>query len=214
MKKAVFWGFAIIAAFALSLVSSEDPILDFLKSESLIKTLSQFTTGNSLIFNLSVGFIVSALFFFIVAYLPEKERKKRIKENIGKVISYTLESMSGNVFHWSKHVRHCKSLPEFYPHMAELIEISKNRKLNALQIKVIVESAHEVLPTYESFTPVALQLSSDHAILWLSLTNSVRQIATLYPCGEEESRAKDLGILDLNLLEFIEATVEWVKLKS
>lgn len=51
-------------------------------------------------------------------------------------------------------------------------------------------------------------------MLWLSLTNSIRQISTLYPCGEEESQSKDLGILDLNLLEFIEYTQQWVNLKS
>jgi len=198
----------------MALKSSDEPTISFIASTAAEPLLSQYSSGNNIIFDVSIGFIVSAMFYFIVVFLPEKARKENIKKNIGKVVSFILESFSGNPFHWSKHVIHCKPLSEYTSSLNELKDIAKNRKLNALKIKVVVESAHEILPTYEQLTPGALQLSPEHAILWLSLTNSIRQISTLYPCGEEESQNKDLGILDLNLLEFIEYTEQWVNLKS
>ena len=214
MKNILLWSFAIILAFLMAFIGSNEPLVPFIKSEPIVNFLNGFSTGNALVFDLAVGFIVSAFFYCIVSYLPERKRKKSIKENIGKVLSFTLESFEGNVFHWSKHVRFCKPLSEFVPKLETYLDIAKNRKLNSLQIKVVVESAHEALPTYENFTAAALELSSEHAILWLSLINSIRQISTLYPCGEEESKEKDLGILDLNLTEFVEAAKEWVSLKS
>lgn len=47
----------------------------------LAEYFQQFSVGNSIIFNLSLGWIVSATFYFLVVLLPEVKRNNLIKSN-------------------------------------------------------------------------------------------------------------------------------------
>jgi hypothetical protein len=169
-------------------------------------------TIDSAIFRFATGIVVSAIFYFIVVHIPDYRKKKTIKDNISKAISFIFEAFSGNPFHWSKHIIHCKRLSDFSTEFEQYLDKAKNKKLSDLQIKAIIESANEALPTYEHLVAGALQLSSDHALIWLSLTNSIRQISTLYPFTSDTKGERDLGIFDLNLMEFVEYTIQWYKL--
>ncbi len=181
-------------------------------STILYYIIHNLTIINSVTLKLAMGILVSTIFYFIVVYIPDCRRKKAIKDNISKAISFIFEAFSGNPFHWSKHIIHCKQLSDFSPEFEQYLDKAKNRKLNDLQIKAIIESANEALPTYEHLVAGALQLSSDHALIWLSLTNSIRQISTLYPFTSDTKAEKDIGIFDLNLMEFVEYTIQWYNL--
>jgi len=176
--------------------------------------LEKFMTINSVMFKLAIGYLVSTIFYCVVVYIPDYLKKKALKANLSKTLSFMFEAFSGNPFHWSKHIIHCKQLSDFSPEFEQYLDKAKNRKLNDLQIKAIIESANEALPTYEHLVAGALQLSSDHALIWLSLTNSIRQISTLYPFTSDTKGERDLGIFDLNLREFVEYTIQWYKLAS
>ncbi len=41
----------------------------------------QFNTGNSIIFSLSIGFLVSVIFYLLVVWFPNKQRKNLMKRN-------------------------------------------------------------------------------------------------------------------------------------
>jgi preprotein translocase subunit SecY len=41
----------------------------------------QFESGNSIVFDIAVGILVSILFYYIVVYIPESSRKIRIKRS-------------------------------------------------------------------------------------------------------------------------------------
>ena len=181
-------------------------------STILYYIIQKLTTINSVALKLAMGILVSAIFYVIVVYIPDCRRKKAIKYNISKTISFIFEAFSGNPFHWSKHIIHCKQLSDFSSEFDQYLDKAKNRKFSDLQIKAIIESANEALPTYEHLVAGALQLSSDHALIWLSLTNSVRQISTLYPFTSDTKGERDIGVFDLNLMEFVEYTIQWYKL--
>nr|WP_295709570.1 hypothetical protein [uncultured Halomonas sp.] len=57
--------------------SSNDVIL----SNEYGAFFSQFILGNDIVFNLSCGMLVSIWFYFLVVFLPEYFKKKRIKKN-------------------------------------------------------------------------------------------------------------------------------------
>lgn len=163
--------------------------------------------------DLSVGALTSGIFYFILVYIPEKSKVQKIKRNMDQAVSYMLEAFSGNPFHWSKHIRHSQPIENHERKFHEMHRDVKEKKLNVLQRKVIVESAHEVAKTYEQLIPVAFQLSSEHASLWLSLTNSIKQVASLYPIPKDNMTEEGFGLFELNLTDFIEYGIEWYNLK-
>ncbi|MEE2000557.1 hypothetical protein QWY20_03760 [Alkalimonas sp. MEB108] len=63
-------------------------------------------SGNSILFNLSMGIIVSSLFYFIVVYLPEKQKKNdilpQIDQHVSEIIAKTWILVSETVNHSGK----------------------------------------------------------------------------------------------------------------
>jgi hypothetical protein len=76
----LLWVFSILSAF-LAIKSSSEPILPILSGTWIELLFQQFDTGNSIIFDLSIGFIVSVFFYLLVVWLPDKQRKNLIKRN-------------------------------------------------------------------------------------------------------------------------------------
>lgn len=126
----------------------------------------------------------------IQSWLREDEtqfRLQRIHEGLSRFLGFLVEATSGNPFHWSKHVIHCASLkPQMGTVLAMLTGIDEQTfQMHPLQIKAVIESAHEASPTLAALIPVAFQLSSDHGLIWLSINSSVSQLASLYPFTSE-----------------------------
>ncbi|HIF9233328.1 hypothetical protein C5F63_10195 [Photobacterium damselae subsp. damselae] len=46
-------------------------------------TFGQFAIGNTILFNLASGFLISIWFYFLVVYIPDIQRRKRIKKHFG-----------------------------------------------------------------------------------------------------------------------------------
>ncbi|EKO3618609.1 MULTISPECIES: hypothetical protein [Vibrio] len=61
----------------LALKSSEERLL----FESTGFFFQQFKLGNDIVFNLSCGMLISIWFYFLVVWLPEKKKKKRVKSH-------------------------------------------------------------------------------------------------------------------------------------
>jgi hypothetical protein len=72
--------FSIICVFFIVKSSDEALVIN----SSLFE---QFSVGNTIIFNLSSGMLISIWFYFLVVYLPERLRKKRIKNHF--ILQYT-----------------------------------------------------------------------------------------------------------------------------
>lgn len=110
------------------------------------------------------------------------------------------------MFHWSKHLIHCRPINDHLNKVDWFKANASFKKLDAAKANMLVQSVHEVLPTFEQLVPVAFQISHKHAMLWLSMRNSLRQIATLQDVSIDE---RDWGILDLNLSEFVDYVVKF-----
>jgi hypothetical protein len=73
-----------LASIFLALKTSNEPILPVFENTWAEPLFQKFTTGNTIIFDLSIGFLISVIFYIIVVYLPERKRKNLIKNNYRK----------------------------------------------------------------------------------------------------------------------------------
>jgi len=204
-NKLIWWLF-FVAVFLL-FKSSDEVLVTFLSESPIARIFYQFESGNSIIFNLCIGYIVSLIFYVLVVYMPERRAKQELKEELGQAVSFVFEAFFHNrkdlgiMFHWSKHLVHCKPIGKHLNDLERYKTDANFKTLGGAKANLLVQSVHEVLPTFEQLVPVAFQISHKHAMLWISLTNSVRQIATLYDVPVDD---RDWGILDLNLGEFVD----------
>ncbi|MGI2174560.1 hypothetical protein [Shewanella ulleungensis] len=213
VERKLIWGLFFFALFLL-FTSSDEPIV----IKSLEPFFRQFDSGNTIIFNICIGYIVSLLFYLLVVFAPEKRRENELKQKLGLPVSFVLEAfcrdkgLSG-IFHWSKHVIHCRPISEHLAEIDKYLAISNYKSLGDLKTLVVLQSADEILPTFEQLVPVAFQVSHQHAMIWLSLTNSIRQLSRFYKEKYKDTDT-DYGELDLNLKEFVEYVKQFYNQKS
>lgn len=194
-EKILVWGLLPTALFLL-FKSSDEPLL----IDSIGPLFKKFENGNTIIFNICIGYIVSLLFYILVVFIPEKSRNRELKEKLGQPISFIFEALSSGIFHWSKHVINCKPINDHIKVIDQFKNQANFKALGEPRAIVILQSADEILPTFEQLVPVAFQISHEHAMIWLSLTNSIRQLSRLW---HEKTDERDYGVLDLNLEEFV-----------
>lgn len=78
---AILWAL-IILSLLLCIKTSEDPVPNVFKSTWIEPWFQNFPAGNAIIFNMSIGFLVSSFFYFLVVWFPERRRKNIIKNNL------------------------------------------------------------------------------------------------------------------------------------
>jgi hypothetical protein len=71
-----------IVCFCLIFKTSSDPILSIFVNTPAQNIFCQFSTGNTIIFDLSTGFLVSMIFYLLVVWFPDRQKKNIIKHNI------------------------------------------------------------------------------------------------------------------------------------
>jgi len=76
------WMLFLVSTF-LMLKSSTDPLPSWLRGaeEGLF---SPFSTGNQIVFNISVGFIVGLFIYVLVVWLPEKFKRNRVRRSLAQ----------------------------------------------------------------------------------------------------------------------------------
>lgn len=77
----VLWALTVSCVF-LALKTSDDPVFQIFDNTRLESLFQKLPVGNSIIFNLSIGFLVSIIFYLLVIWLPDRRRKKLIKKNM------------------------------------------------------------------------------------------------------------------------------------
>ena len=75
---------SVLAVFALigMLKSSDEPVLELLQETVVADLLQKWSTGNTIIFNLSIGYLVSLMFWIIVVGIPERKKRIILKKNL------------------------------------------------------------------------------------------------------------------------------------
>jgi len=74
---------AIAAVFGM-FSGSPEPVMSVLQGSPVEPVLLALHNGNSIVFNLSVGYLVSMLFWLLVVYLPERGRKNLLRDNLSR----------------------------------------------------------------------------------------------------------------------------------
>ncbi len=82
----------LFVLFFLSIIfifkSSDEYILNIFKETWIEENFIQFPSGNSIIFNISIGIFVSIFFYVIVVWFPDRRKKKLLKNNLSKHYLY------------------------------------------------------------------------------------------------------------------------------
>ena len=72
---------ALVAIFGIFSGSAE-PVVSFLRGNKIESTLHALHNGNSIFFNLSVGFLSSFIFWLLVVQYPECKRRALLRDNL------------------------------------------------------------------------------------------------------------------------------------
>ena len=86
MTRIVNFAIIVLAAIAtlLMFVSSGEPILPLIKDSQIAPMLYALSWTNTIMFNLSVGYLISAIFWLLVVYLPDKFRRRLLRDTLAK----------------------------------------------------------------------------------------------------------------------------------
>lgn len=93
----------VLTSLVFMILSSEEPVIPFLQGTFVQSVLVSSLSGNEIIFSLSMGIVVSSIFYLIVVYLPEKQKKSDIVPQINQYISQVVSRSKGFVADVLKH---------------------------------------------------------------------------------------------------------------
>lgn len=107
-----------ITILALALVAllgtfsgSNEPVVGFLRGTSVESSLLALHSGNSIVFNLSVGYLVSFFFWLLVVYFPERSRRLVLRDNLSRRYQDFRESTI-QILLWASIGAHDSRLPK------------------------------------------------------------------------------------------------------
>lgn len=79
-------GISLWLLFVISVLlmfkSSSEPVIDRLAGTWPEQWLKQFSTGNGVIFSIASGMLVSLLMYALVVWLPDRSRRRRVRNNL------------------------------------------------------------------------------------------------------------------------------------
>lgn len=81
--RVVLWTLSVASIF-LALKTSGEPVPTVLKNTWVEAWFEKLSTGNAILFDLSVGFLVSVFFYLMVVWFPDRRNKIIIKKNLAE----------------------------------------------------------------------------------------------------------------------------------
>lgn len=78
----LFWLVLALVSVALALKASSEPLPQAFRHTWIDHAFQQFSTGNAIIFDLAIGFLVSLIFYLMVVSYPAYRRRKTIKHGL------------------------------------------------------------------------------------------------------------------------------------
>ena len=72
---------------------STEPVVSPLRGTAIEPTLRALHNGNSIVFNLSVGYLISFIFWLLVVQYPEAKRRALLRNNLARQYQYFKESV-------------------------------------------------------------------------------------------------------------------------
>lgn len=100
-----------VIAFNVMFVSSGESVLSPLRGTWVEPVLLKLGRPNTIAFNLAVGYLVSAIFWLLVVYLPERSRRRVLRDNLSRAYRLFRESVL-QILLWTSVGTHDSRLPE------------------------------------------------------------------------------------------------------
>ncbi len=138
---------------------------------------------------LTLGMFLNSLSHEASKDLLEAEENKELKRKEDLLKSLELHSCllidvfkSANPFAWDKHAKYSEPMSELEGFCRETYSniLNPKCKINAVQIKMLLETSDQNYDTLLSLTPVAAEISSAHLVAWSSLLSNVRNLKQQY----------------------------------
>ena len=108
--KTVLLTFSFVAVFGM-FSGSNEPIVGFLRGTSIEPYVLALHNGNSIVFNLSVGYLVSMFFWLLVVYFPERSRRLILRDNLSRRYQDFREDTT-QILLWASIGTHDSQLPK------------------------------------------------------------------------------------------------------
>lgn len=108
--RSAFLVLALAAVFG-TFSGSAEPVVGFLRGTTIEPYLLALHNGNSIVFNLSVGYLVSLFFWLLVVYLPERSRRLILRDNLRRRYQDFRESTI-QILLWASIGAHDSELPK------------------------------------------------------------------------------------------------------
>lgn len=209
----------LIALF-LYIKTNDDPLLPFLDGSCIEFLFLKWETGNSLTRDLSIGFLVSIIFWIFNVYLPSNRAMAQKKGRLNRALFLILESFQGNPYHHDKHYIHCRELSFIDLEAIKTIKDSLDKKeiYGSLGEKAFYEICSESYDLFKFLSIAANEISPMHGALWDSITRNITVIGRMHDQWSKD-KAKDgykigvdysKGTLWLNLTEILESMEKWM----
>ncbi|WP_284115677.1 hypothetical protein [Acinetobacter pittii] len=206
------------------LKTNDDPVILSLRNTYFESVFLKFENGNGLFKDLSIGILVSTIFWFFNVYLPEKKKNREKIGRLNRALYLILESFEGNVFHHDKHYIHCREINENDNARIKEIKQQLDSKsiYGTLGEKAFFEICSESFELFKFLSIAANEISPKHGALWDSLTRNITQIGKLHDKWFEDRKNDGFktgvdysrGTLWLNLTEILESMEKWMKLNK
>ena len=100
-----------VVATVMMFATSGEAVVPVLRGTSLEPILLALGRPNTIAFNLAVGYLVSALFWLLVVFLPERSRQRLLRENLNRAYQHFKESVL-QILLWSSIGTHDSLLPK------------------------------------------------------------------------------------------------------
>lgn len=205
--------------------TSSDPIFSLIQGTFLESFFYQFAEGNNILNALSIGILVSSIFWYLNIYLPENRVKNSKLKRLNKALMLIIEAKNGNPYSWDKHYIHC--LPFEKKHLIFLKEVKDqldNKKIyNSLAEKAFYEICESSFELFNFLSITANEVSPKHGELWDSMARNIAQIGKFYPefhrkkidsgwrLGDKKQDFSS-GLFELNMTELLEKIEKWIDL--
>lgn len=151
-KKALFLFMLFICTFMIT-KASDVPLPLFIQESALGPALLQFRHGNDIMMSISTGYIVSALFYLMVVYFPEKKKK----EDVAPLITNKVDEIITNFGSLYKNIISASAIEVNIPDLTQekLKTITSNIDLSAPS--PIMIPAYEFQRLYPHLDPMTYE---------------------------------------------------------
>jgi hypothetical protein len=177
------WVIVAIGAF-LVVKSSGDPLAPKLEGTELGLLLSQFSTGNEIVFNMTVGILVTLIIFALVVWVPEQSKRRRIRRNMARQYDSFKEECI-KIYFWALQesydtelMNRMKARDQFRAYFKEEITRGQDRwdgvqnGLTELLIRNLIAEL-EILRSEVIYTLGAIDIEDEQAYAFLKHLNQV-----------------------------------------